>query len=176
MTARIGEPFVLGRVLSYVDGLLGGYVPGAGPTTSEGEPVTGEWTMTRGEGFVFAPLWESDSLVGVYAPDWNEAELAVHDHLAALVEALDHRWGPHRVVGMRVPLFRRIAGEAMPPLFEALSGQDFLGDLTVWGPLPAGPERSPRWLAVSLNQSDGDAPVIVTAVVTDHPVIELQDD
>ncbi|MEU6019494.1 hypothetical protein ABZ826_37595 [Streptomyces sp. NPDC047515] len=30
-------------------------------------------------------------------------------------------------------------------------------------------------MAVSLNQSDGDAPVIIVAVVADRPVVELDD-
>jgi hypothetical protein len=32
-----------------------------------------------------------------------------------------------------------------------------------------------RWVGVSLNQCDGDAPMILVAVVTDRPVVELDD-
>ncbi|MEU0601071.1 hypothetical protein ABZ484_22950 [Streptomyces sp. NPDC006393] len=175
MTSRAGEPFALDRALRDVDGLLAADVPAHGPTTSEDDPVRGEWSVTRGEGFVLVPLWESVSLVGVYAPEWNTAEETAHAHLAALAGALDRRWGAHRPVGMRVPLFRRIAGEPMPPFFEALCAQDLLGDLAVWGPPQAGPGRGDRWLAVSVNQSDGDAPFVLAAAVTDHPIVELED-
>ncbi|MEU6416238.1 hypothetical protein [Streptomyces spiralis] len=175
MTARAGEPFALDRALRDIDGLLAADIPARGPTTSEDDPVRGEWSVTRGEGFVLVPLWESASLVGVYAPEWNKAEETAHGHLAALAGALDRRWGAHRPVGMRVPLFRRIAGESMPPFFEALCAQDLLGDLAVWGPLPAGSGRRDRWLAVSVNQSDGDAPFVLAAAVTDHPLVELED-
>ncbi|MGW0080663.1 hypothetical protein [Streptomyces sp. NPDC003393] len=175
MTARAGEPFALDRALRDVDGLLAADIPVSGPTTSEGDPAKGEWSVTRGEGFLLVPLWESASLVGVYAPEWNRAEETAHAHLAALAGALDRRWGPHRRVGMRVPLFRRVAGAPMPPFFEALCAHDLLGDLAVWGPLPAGPGRGDRRLAVSLDQSDGDAPFVLAAAVTDRPLVELED-
>ncbi|MER8087412.1 hypothetical protein ACFVZR_31130 [Streptomyces sp. NPDC058316] len=57
----------------------------------------------------------------------------------------------------------------MPPLYRALCDRDCLGDLAVWGPVAG------RWVAVSLNQSDGDAPMVIVAVVADRPVVELDD-
>ncbi|MGW3675341.1 hypothetical protein ACWD8C_30280, partial [Streptomyces sp. NPDC005166] len=81
MTARSGETFELGRAVRDVEALLAGPVPTTGPTDSQGDPVTGEWTATSGEGFRILPLWESDSLVGVYAPEWNDAEEAARGHL-----------------------------------------------------------------------------------------------
>ncbi|MGW3921574.1 hypothetical protein, partial [Streptomyces sp. NPDC005093] len=139
MTARSGETFELGRAVRDVEALLAGPVPATGPTDSQGDPVTGEWTATSGEGFRILPLWESDSLVGVYAPEWNDAEEAARGHLDDLVAELDRRWGAHRKVGMRVAIFRNIADEPLPPLFRTLCDQDFLGDLSVWGPVATGP-------------------------------------
>ncbi|MEV4973669.1 hypothetical protein [Streptomyces scopuliridis] len=171
MTVRAGEAFETGRAVSDVEALLVAPVPAAGPTTGEGDPVTGEWSTTSGAGFRIVPLWESDDLVGVYAPEWNEAEEAAEAYLARLVAELDRRWGAHRRVSMRVPLFRKLAGEPMPALFQALCDEDCLGDLTVWGPVSAGR----RWVAVSVNQCDGDAPMIMTAVVSDRPITELEE-
>ncbi|MFD7117972.1 hypothetical protein ACFWAA_13095 [Streptomyces sp. NPDC059922] len=175
MTARAGEAFETGRAVSDVEALLVAPVPTAGPTPDatevEGDPSTGEWTATSGAGFRIVPLWESGDLVGVYGPGWDEAEEAAEEHLACLVAELDRRWGAHRRVSMRVPLFRKQAGAPMPALFQALCDADCFGDLTVWGPLSAGR----RWIAVSVNQSDGDAPMIMTAAVSDRPVTELDD-
>ncbi|MET7568165.1 hypothetical protein ABZT04_06625 [Streptomyces sp. NPDC005492] len=165
-----GQTGTADGLLRDIDALLAGLLPTTGPTTSEGDPVTGEWTATRGEGFVIAPLLVGRALTGVYAPEWNKAEEAAETQLASLVGELDARYGPHRQVGMREPLFRHIAGTPMPALFQALCDEDLLGDLTVWGPIPT------RWLAVSLNQSDGDAPMILCAVVADHPVTEVLPD
>ncbi|MFB6814263.1 hypothetical protein ACFCV8_06930 [Streptomyces sp. NPDC056347] len=170
MTARSGETFGTGRAVSDIEALLTGPVPATGPTVAEGEPDTGEWSATAGEGFRFVPLWESDDLVGVYEREWEEAEEAASGHLAALVGELDRRWGAHRAVGMRVPIFRDAAGEPLPPLYRALCDADCLGDLAVWGPVGG------RWIAVSLNQCDGDAPMILVAVVTDRPITELDDE
>src|SRR5690606_4388433 len=117
-------------------------LPASGPAVAEGEPVTGEWTATRGEGFLIVPLWEGDSLTGVYGPEWNAAEEAAEARLRSLVARLDARWGAHRRVSMRVPLLR-----------------------------PAGP----RGAAVSLNQSDADAPMILVGVVSDRPVTEPEE-
>lgn len=139
MTARSGETFELDRAVSDIEALLAGPVPATGPTDSQGDPVTGEWINTSGEGFRILPLWESDSLVGVYAPEWNDADEAARGHLEDLVAELDRRWGAHRKVGMRVPIFRKIADESMPPLFQALCDKDCLGDLSVWGPVAAAP-------------------------------------
>ena len=63
---------------------------------------------------------------------------------------------------MRVPLFRHQARAPLPALFQALGDLDCFGDLTVWGPTATGG----RWVAVSVNQCDGDAPMIMTAVVS----------
>jgi hypothetical protein len=175
VTARAGEAFETGRAVSDIEVLLAEPVPAAGPTVSEGDPVAEEWTVTRGEGFLITPLWESKHLTGVYAPEWNEVDDAARGHLDCLVEELDRRWGPHREVPMRVPLFRKIASEPMPSLFQALSSKDCYGDLAVWGPVPAGPDSAHRWVAISLNQSDGDAPMIMTAVVSDRPITELEE-
>ncbi|MFE2942099.1 hypothetical protein ACFXKG_24075 [Streptomyces sp. NPDC059255] len=169
MTARIGETFETARAVSDVLALLAAPVSADGPTAGEGDPVTGEWRVTRGEGFLIAPLWESDGLVGVYERAWTDAEQAAQGHLDSLVAELTKRWGPHRRVAMHVPLFRKQAGEPMPPLFQALSDEDCYGDLSVWGPVG----ESPRWVGVSVNQCDGDAPMIVVAVVSDRAVTEL---
>ena len=175
MSARIGETFETGRVVSDVEALLAEPVPAAGPTVGEGEPVTGEWTVTRGEGFLIIPLWESDALTGLYEPEWNQAVETAEEHLAGLVRELDCRWGTHRKVPMHVPLFRKQAGEPMPPLFQALCDEDCYGDLTVWGPVPAGGDVARRWVAVSVGHSDGDAPLVMVAVVSDRPIIELEE-
>ncbi|MGW3606912.1 hypothetical protein [Micromonospora sp. NPDC005161] len=171
MTSRAGEAFETDRAVSDIEVLLAADLPTGGATVSEGDPVTGEWTATRGEGFHISPLWESDDLVGVYGTEWNKAEEAAAENLALVVRDLDSRWGPHRRVSMRVPLFRNQAGEPMPAMFQALCDVDCYGDLAVWGPLTV----SGRWIAVSVNQCDGDAPMILTAVVSDRPIIELAD-
>ncbi|WP_328906026.1 hypothetical protein OG230_25340 [Streptomyces sp. NBC_00234] len=177
MSARAGEEFDTVRAVADVDALLAGPVPAAGPTVAEGEPATGEWTATGGEGFRIVPLWEGDSLTGVYEPEWNEAVEAAEGHLAALVRELDARWGAHRRVAMHVPLFRKQRREPMPPLFDALLAEDCYGDLTVWGPVSAdGPQAARRWVAVSAGHSDGDAPVVMVAAVTDRPVVELPEE
>ncbi|MFI8087197.1 hypothetical protein ACIF9R_02635 [Streptomyces sp. NPDC086080] len=163
MTARAGESFDTNRAVSDIETALSVPLPDSGPTTDEGEPVTGEWTSTRGAGFLLFPLWESEALTGVYGPEWNEAEARAEANLTALVAELDTRWGPHRRVPLGGPALRRPAAEP----FAALLARDCNGDLAVWGPLP-GPVR--RWVAVSLNQSDGDAPMILTALISDRPI------
>ncbi|MEE1770447.1 hypothetical protein PUR34_20490 [Streptomyces sp. JV185] len=152
-----------------MEALLAGPVPAEGPTVDEGEPDTGEWSATEGGGFRIVPRWESDGLVGVYEREWEEAEEAASGHLAALVGELDSRWGAHRTAGMRVPVFRDLAGEPLPPLYRALCDQDCPGDLAVWGPVDG------RWVAVSLDQCDGGAPMILVAVVADRPIVGLDD-
>ncbi|WP_395574546.1 hypothetical protein [Streptomyces sp. BK79] len=176
MTARADEPFDLTRATSDVEAALSAPVPTTGPALSEGEPATGEWTVTRGEGFLLLPLWESEALTGVYGPEWNDAEAAAEAHLTALVTELDRRWGPHRTVSMRVPLHRSQTGDPLPEPFHTLAATDCYGDLAVWGPVPSGaPPAGPRWLALSLNQSDGDAPMIITALVSIRPITEPAD-
>ncbi|MFF2652148.1 hypothetical protein [Streptomyces sp. NPDC058045] len=176
MTARAGERFAVTRAVSDIEALLTGPVPATGPTRSEGDPATGEWTVTTGRGFVFAPLWESESFEQRPADEWNAAQDAASAHLAALVRELDARWGAHRTVRMHVPLFRKQTGRPMPEFFQALADEDCYGDLTVWGgPLPtAAPDR--RWIALSLNQSDGDAPLILIAAVTTDEITELPEE
>ncbi|MET8357586.1 hypothetical protein [Micromonospora sp. NPDC005171] len=169
MTSRAGEVFDTGRTVSDIESLLTSALPTGGLPASEGDPATGEWTGTRGEGFRIAPLWESEALTGVYGAEWNEAEEAAEANLALVVRELDQRWGAHRTVSMRVPLFRNQAGEPMPALFHSLCEMDCYGDLTVWGPTVV----DGRWVAVSVNQCDGDAPMIMTAVVSQLPIIEL---
>ncbi|MEV4654397.1 hypothetical protein [Micromonospora sp. NPDC049301] len=171
MTSRAGETFATDRTVSDIEALLAADLPTGGATVSEGDPATGEWTVTRGEGFRFGPLWESEALTGVYGREWNEAEEAAAENLALVVRELDSRWGPHRRVSMRVPLFRDQAGEPMPAMFQALCDMDCYGDLAVWGPLTVGG----RWIGVSVSQCDGDAPMILTAVVSDRPITELED-
>ncbi|MET9367015.1 hypothetical protein ABZY00_04065 [Streptomyces griseoflavus] len=161
MTARAGEPYDTRRAVSAIESALTAPLPG--PAADEGEPVTGEWAATRGEGFLLFPLWESEPLTGVYERAWTDAETAAEANLTALVTELDTRWGPHRTLPLLGP-------EARPPgaePFRTLLAKDCNGDLALWGPLP-GP--APRWAAVSLNHSDGDAPLTLTALVTDHPL------
>ncbi|MEV1154726.1 hypothetical protein AB0J27_04840 [Micromonospora chokoriensis] len=169
MTAKAGQAFDIGQAVSDIESLLAAELPTDGDPVSEGDPATGEWTGTRGAGFRIIPLWESDDLVGVYGTEWNEAEEAAAANLGLVVGELDHRWGPHRRVPMHVPMFRKQAGTPMPALFQSLSDMDCYGDLTVWGPTPA----DGRWAAVSVNQCDGDAPMIMTAVVSRFAITEL---
>lgn len=172
MSARAGETFDLARAVSDVEALLAEPVPETGPTVGEEEPVTYEWTVTRGEGFVIIPLWESGSLTGLYEPEWNEAVETAEGHLGDLVRELDRRWVAHRRVAMHVPLFRKQAGQPMPPLFQALCDHDAYGDLTVWGPVRVG--GADRWVGVSVGHSDGDAPLVMVAVASDRPIVELE--
>ncbi|MEV6161711.1 hypothetical protein AB0L71_07265 [Streptomyces sp. NPDC052052] len=166
MSSRAGETFTTARALADIDGLLGSPLPTSGPTAAEGDPGTGEWTATRGEGFRVIPLWEGEPLTGVYAPEWNDAEEAAEAHLAALVGELDHRWGPHRAVPLHVPLLRRQERVPVEPLFDALLDQDLYGDLAVWGPVG----DTDRWVGVSVGHSDGDAPLVLAALVSGRPV------
>ncbi|MEU8503277.1 hypothetical protein AB0C40_00855 [Streptomyces brevispora] len=179
MTARAGETFEIARAVSDIDSLLTRPLPEAGPAVRGEVPVTEEWALTLDRGLLLAPLWESDSFTGLYDSEWEEASEIGERNLAALVAELDRRWGPHRSVGMRVPINRKIADEPMPLLFRTLCDGDFLGDLSVWGPVdPAGPAAGPtgsRWVAVSVNQCDGDAPMVLTVAVTDRPITELDD-
>ncbi|MFJ6431127.1 hypothetical protein [Streptomyces sp. NPDC091416] len=183
MTSRGGETFDIARAVSEIDELLARPLPEAGPTAHEWLPFTQEWTLISGSGLLIAPLWESDSFTGLRGSEWDEASEAGENNLAALADALDARWGPHRRTGMRVPIMRRIANEPMPLLFRTLCDNDLLGDLVVWGPTGspgwsagAGPGAAgPRWVGVSVSQCDGDAPMILTATVTGQPLTELQE-
>ncbi|MFI1934757.1 hypothetical protein [Streptomyces sp. NPDC020330] len=171
MTCRAGEEFDAERAVAEVTGLLAAPVPATGPTAAEGDPDTGEWTATVGEGFRIVPLWEGDSLTGVYAPEWNDSVEAAGDRLALLAGALDGRWGPHRPVRLHAALLRWEAGAPVEPLYEALFAQDLYGDLEVWGPLAPGG----RWIALTVGHSDGDAPLVLAALVSDRPVVEPED-
>ncbi|MFJ4964278.1 hypothetical protein EES43_21300 [Streptomyces sp. ADI96-02] len=168
MTSRAGEPFAAARAAAEVGELLAAPVPEAGPTRAEGDPVTGEWSATAGAGFRIVPLWEGDALSGVYGGEWTDAEEAGEARLAALSEALDAGWGPHRTVRTHVPLLRWQAGNRVEPLFAALFAEDLYGDLLVWGPV--GPPD--RWFAVGVGHSDGDAPLVLAALVSARPVDE----
>ncbi|MGW9386032.1 hypothetical protein [Streptomyces globisporus] len=171
MTSRAGEPFDTDRAAAEVAGLLTAPVPADGPTTAEGDPVTEEWTVTAGAGFRIVPLWEGDPLTGVYAPEWNDAEEAAASHVAELARALDARWGPHHRVRLDGPLMRWQGGSPVEPLFEALFSQDLYGDLEVWGPLDPGG----RWVGLIFGHSDGDAPFVLAALVSDRPIPEPAD-
>ncbi|MGW4836255.1 hypothetical protein [Streptomyces globisporus] len=171
MTSRAGEPFDTDRAAAGVTELLTAPVPTDGPVIAEGDPVTEEWTVTAGAGFRIVPLWEGDPLTGVYAPEWNDAEEAAASHLAELARALDARWGPHHRVRLDGPLMRRQGGSPVEPLFEALFSQDLYGDLEVWGPLDPGG----RWIGLIFGHSDGDAPFVLAALVSDRPIPEPAD-
>ncbi|MFI6142767.1 hypothetical protein ACIBCC_31805 [Streptomyces griseus] len=171
MTSRAGEDFDAGRAVAEVAGLLGAPVPASGPTTDEGDPVTGAWTTVVGEGFRIVPLWEGPSLTGVYAPEWNDAVEAAERRPAEVAEALGGGWGPYRTVRLHVALLRWEAGAPVEPLFEALFAKDLYGDLVVWGPLAPGG----RWIALTVGHSDGDAPPVLAALVSDRPITEPDD-
>ncbi|WP_274033599.1 hypothetical protein [Streptomyces sp. MMBL 11-1] len=171
MTCRAGEEFDAERAVAEVTGLLAAPVPATGPTAAEGDPDTGEWTATVGAGFRIVPLWEGRSLTGVYAPEWNEAVEAAEGHLAVLAGALGGHWGPHRPVRLHAALLRWEAGAPVEPLYEALFAEDLYGDLVVWEPLAPGG----RWVALTVGHSDGDAPLVLAALVSDRPVVEPED-
>ncbi|MGW3886197.1 hypothetical protein ACWEC4_40450 [Streptomyces sp. NPDC005055] len=42
--------------------------------------------------------------------------------------------------------------------------------------MATGPHTADVWVAASLNQCDGDAPMIIVALVSDRPIIELEDE
>ncbi|PZT76888.1 MULTISPECIES: hypothetical protein [unclassified Streptomyces] len=135
MTARSGEPFDPARAVADVEALLAAPLPATGPTAAEGDPDTGEWRATTGEGFRIVPLWESPD-EGDDVDDEDAVEEAAEARLAALVAELETRWGPHHAVAVHVALLLRQEGASVPPLFEALLDEDCYGDLAVWGPLP----------------------------------------
>ena len=145
--------FDAGRAVAEVDALLAGPVPEA-------------------EACAIAGVWEGPDLLGVYEEAWTAAEETADGHLTALKDDLKARWGLPRTVGMRVPIFRRANGAPMPPLFRTLVKHDLLGDLAVWGPVG----DHGRYVAVSLNQIDGDRPFNVAAIVSEDPIVELEDE
>ncbi|WP_051767258.1 hypothetical protein [Streptomyces sp. NRRL S-37] len=72
---------------------------------------------------------------------------------------------------MRALLLRRGSGEGFPEPFHTLSAKDCYGDLTLWGPLPPTLPSPPLGRPLP-QQSDGDAPLILTVLITDHPLTE----
>ncbi|MFI2712157.1 hypothetical protein ACH495_18735 [Micromonospora sp. NPDC018662] len=82
-------------------------------------------------------------LTGGYGRAWTDTEEAATENLALVLRELARRWGPHRPVSMRVPLFRAQAGEPMPPLFRSLCDADCHGDPAGWGPVTADGWRCP---------------------------------
>ncbi len=147
---------------------------GGGPTELEYDPYTGEWVRTRGEGFVLAPLWESRSLYGVSYEEWHDVVDGGDLNAMSLVAALTRRWGAPRTVVMRPVMFQPLPCEPMPPVLEALSDVDNYGDLTVWGPVPAGPGGAARWVGVSVKHCDEKAPLVLMAVVADREIVEWE--
>jgi hypothetical protein len=166
VTSRTGEAFDATRAAGEVTDLLAAAVPADGPTSAEGDPATGEWTVTTGAGFRIVPLWESEPLTGLYDPEWSAAVDVATGHLAAVRELLEPAWGPSRTIGLDGPLVRWQQDRPVEPLFEALFDEDLYGDLQVWGPIgPTG-----RWVAVTVGHSDGDAPLVLAALVADQPI------
>jgi hypothetical protein len=167
VSSRAGETFDADRAAAEVVDLAAAAVPDAGPTTAEGDPATGEWTVTTGAGFRIVPLGEGEGLTGVYGGEWSDATEGGVEHLNALSKALETRWGPYRTIQLHGPLLRWQMDQPVEPLHEALFSMDLYGDLHVWGPLPTG-----RWLATTIGHSDGDAPLVLAALVTDHPITQ----
>ncbi|WP_406455103.1 hypothetical protein OG782_26710 [Streptomyces sp. NBC_00876] len=167
MSARAGETFRVARAVADIEALLAAPLPATGPTAAQGDPVTGEWTVTEGEGFRIVPLWEGDALDGAHGTGWDDADEAAGARLAALVEELEGRWGAHHQVAVHAALLLRQDGAAVPPLFGALLDEDCSGDLAAWGPVSA----QGRWVGVSVGHSDWDAPLVMAAVVSDRPIL-----
>ncbi|MEV6282890.1 hypothetical protein [Kribbella sp. NPDC051770] len=167
MSSRAGETFDPTRAATEVLALADAPVPEAGPTTGEGDPATGEWTATTGAGFRIVPLWEGEGLTGLYDTAWSDATDTGVQHLAVLTKTLETHWGPHHVIQLHGPLLRWQMDQPVEPLFAALFSQDLYGDLHVWGPLPSG-----RWLATTVGHSDGDAPLVMAALVTTQPITQ----
>lgn len=178
MSTRAGETFDLARAVADIEALLAAPLPAAGPTVAEGDPATGEWAASEGQGFRIIPLWESGALDGLRGSEWDDAEEAAEARLATLVTELEARWGPHHQVAVHVLLVLKDSGvyessvlrkdgQKVEPLLDALLAQDCYGDLAAWGPVSA----QARWVGVSVGHSDGDAPLIMTAVVSDRPIV-----
>ncbi|WP_236240173.1 hypothetical protein [Streptomyces sp. CC228A] len=174
MTRQYDE-FDRDRAVADIDALLERAVPEAGPTEAEWEPLTGERAGARGEGFVLATLWESRWLDDVSGEEWNEEVEGGDLKALDLAAELSRRWGAPRRVAMHPAMFRHQAGEPIPPVFRALCDVDNYGDLTVWGPVPAGPGGAARWVGISVGHGDDKAPLVLMAVVTDREIVELED-
>ncbi|WP_433545529.1 hypothetical protein ACQPZG_10420 [Streptomyces sp. CA-294286] len=175
MNARGGETFEAARALAEIDVLLAGEVPASGPPEYDSLPHTGETLSVRGEGYAIAELWSGEDLQGVYEKEWEEAQERAYGHGDVLVEQLDARWGAHRDIDNRVAVWWTEGDPALPPLYGQLRDLDALGTLHVWGPVRPPGGDADRWVALSVNQIDGDCPFFLIAVVTDRPIEELED-
>ncbi len=138
-------------------------VPAAGLTTAEGDPATGEWTGTTGAGFRIVPLWEGESLTGLYDAAWEAAEGIGTTHLTRLTEVLSAQWGPHQRITLDGPLLQWHQSQPVHSLFQALFSQDLYGELHVW-------PVDNRWIAITVGHSDGDAPLVLAALVSTEPI------
>lgn len=167
VSVRAGETFDVVRAVTAIEALLAAPLPATGPAVAEGEPDTGEWTVTAGEGFRIVPLWEGGSLDGTHGTEWDDADEVAEAQLALLVAELESRWGAHQQVAVHVALLPEQDGEPVPALFQALLDEDCHGDLAVWGPVSG----EGRWVGVSVGHSDGDAPLVMAAVVSDRPIV-----
>ncbi|MEV5984540.1 hypothetical protein AB0L85_05895 [Streptomyces sp. NPDC052051] len=176
MIRQYGDAFSRERAVADIETLLATPLPATGPTEREEDPATEEWSHDIGEGFVLAPLWESRWLTGVYEEEWGAEEEAAESKALDLAAELTRRWGTPRKVPMHVAMFREQAGEPMPPVHQALCDAENYGDLTVWGPVPEGPDKADRWVGISVGQCDGDAPMVLMAVVSDREIEELPED
>ncbi|TWD81565.1 hypothetical protein FB561_2681 [Kribbella amoyensis] len=166
MSSRAGETFDAARAGAEVRELLEADVPADGPASADGDPVTGEWTVTTGPGFRIVPLWEGEGLTGVYGNEWTDAADTATGYLEALGKTLETGWGPYRKITIDGALIRWQMDQPVDPLFDALFSVDLYGDLHVWQPRPD------RWVAATVGHSDGDAPLVLAALVTDRPIPE----
>ncbi|MET7311050.1 hypothetical protein ABZS68_29265, partial [Streptomyces sp. NPDC005571] len=64
----------------------------------------------------------------------------------------------------------------VPRIFGPWGPLYYLGDWWWGGRGPPAPHTADVWVAASLNQCDGDAPMIIVALVSDRPIIELEDE
>ncbi|MEU3843294.1 hypothetical protein AB0E88_25040 [Streptomyces sp. NPDC028635] len=170
---QYADEFDVGRAVAAILALLVEPLPAQGPSVVEEDPLTGERTQETGEGFVLAPLWQSRHLTGVHGEDWNAAVRGADRRAGEVADELTRRWGPSRRVAMHGALFRYQAGEPLPPLHQALCDADDYGDLTVWGPVQEGPGGADRWVGISVGQSDGDAPLVLMAAISDREIVEV---
>ncbi|MFF9816221.1 hypothetical protein [Streptomyces sp. NPDC014006] len=173
MTRQFAHRFDVGRAVADIMALLVEPLPAQGPTVVQEDPLTGERTKETGQGFVLAPLWQSGPLTGVPGEDWNAVVEGADRKAGEVAEELTRRWGPSRRVAMHGAMFREQAGEPLPPLHQALCDADDYGDLTVWGPVHEGPGGADRWVGISVGHSDGDAPLVLMAAISDREIVEV---
>jgi hypothetical protein len=176
VNAHESEAFEAARALAKIDVLLAGDIPASGPPVSEIEPYTGAAYSVRGEGHAITELWSGRDLLGVYEAEWQAEQDLAYGHRDELLKRLDARWGAHRDVGTYVAVMWSDGDPELPPLYEELRSMDALGDLHVWGPVRAPGGDADRWVGISVNQIDGDRPFFLTAVVTDRPIEELEEE